>query len=79
MFGVKDKREGYKYIFNRGKTIKIISPYLVLKGEESRGNNQSLLIENGLNMFMVSIFCHSLTNSPYISINVFKIFTFFLR
>jgi len=38
-----------------------------------------LSLNLGLNMFLVPIFCPSLTNSPYISINIFKIPTFFLR
>jgi len=33
----------------------------------------------GLNMFLVLTFCTHLKNSPYISLNVFKILTFYLR
>jgi len=33
----------------------------------------------GLNMFLVLTFCAPLKNSPYISLNVFKILTFYLR
>jgi len=42
--------------------------------------NGSVRIQmKGLNMFLIPIFYRSLTNSPYISINVFKIPIFFLR
>jgi len=41
--------------------------------------NRFSLLYYGLNMFLVLIICAPLKNSPYISLNVFKILIFYFR